>query len=651
VNHRRTSTNLRPAASSSLLLVLLVLFAWSALPPSSVQAQSTGVQVFVDDLLVDLQGLDQAEREDVGRALAAEVQAEIAASNATYRPMTFQLLKLQLAKEERAQLLGCSRSKDRQACVQTIVDNFGCSERLTGSVQSVGARVQVVMTRLRDDEPVSGGVGTRFARSVDLKDLIMATRGLAASLYGASGAGGKPGPSEPIGEVPRPFQDYTPPSLVMVTFASEPEGAMVLVDDQAVCDKAPCARNVLTGAHRVVMSKARYQSWRETVSLEGAGTIRGELLPAFGWLTVSSKPEGLQVTLDGESIGVTPIREKELDPRPTRPYEVLITDPRYFDAGARVSIEANEEKSVHEVLVPKEGGLLVTVEEPDHDVVEAEILLDGQVVGKQPWSGKRLIGEAALSARVKDGRESEVKRVTVVMNETTKVVLEVPERAHESSNAGDSSWGVAFVWALLPEAPGGPIEILQTEVTVAQFKACRAAGECGSDPDTSAYCNWRLVAARLDHPINCVDWNQAKDFCVWAGGRLPTEDEWRHAATSGGKAGYTYPWGNEKPNCERAVYDDEVTTGSAESATDGCGEDRTWPVCSKPAGASEHDVCDLVGNVWEWTSTCETVEQDKECTYMGGGWLLGGSYLLALSSGAIANHLSRAINIGFRCVR
>ena len=32
----------------------------------------------------------------------------------------------------------------------------------------------------------------------------------------------------------------------------------------------------------------------------------------------------------------------------------------------------------------------------------------------------------------------------------------------------------------------------------------------------------------------------------------------------------------------------------------GCGLNRTWPVCSKPAGNTAHGLCDLAGNVWEW---------------------------------------------------
>ena len=131
-------------------------------------------------------------------------------------------------------------------------------------------------------------------------------------------------------------------------------------------------------------------------------------------------------------------------------------------------------------------------------------------------------------------------------------------------------------------------EMWRTEVTVAQYEQCFHAGFC-SQPSVLGQMNWGVVG-REDHPINNVVWDQAVDFCSWVGGRLPSESEWEFAARSGGQ-NITYPWGNDAATCTYAVMDD---------GGDGCSEGTTWSVCSKTAGNTDQELCDMSGNVWEW---------------------------------------------------
>ena len=135
------------------------------------------------------------------------------------------------------------------------------------------------------------------------------------------------------------------------------------------------------------------------------------------------------------------------------------------------------------------------------------------------------------------------------------------------------------------------------EVTVAHYRACVEAGACMQPYSGSAayrlafedyYTNWDK-AGREHYPVNAVSWYQANSYCRWAGKRLPTEAEWEKGAR--GTAGGQYPWGDEEPDCDRIVMDD---------GGDGCGQESTWRVGSKPAGASPYGVMDMAGNVWEW---------------------------------------------------
>jgi len=130
-----------------------------------------------------------------------------------------------------------------------------------------------------------------------------------------------------------------------------------------------------------------------------------------------------------------------------------------------------------------------------------------------------------------------------------------------------------------------------TEVTVAAYRSCNSAGECTTPATDSRYCNWGK-SGRDRHPINCVDHGQATAYCGWKNKRLPTEAEWEKAAR--GTDGRIYPWGNQSPSCSLAIMKN--------SSNYGCGEVRTWPVGSKPAGKSPYGALDMSGNVWEWVS-------------------------------------------------
>lgn len=101
--------------------------------------------------------------------------------------------------------------------------------------------------------------------------------------------------------------------------------------------------------------------------------------------------------------------------------------------------------------------------------------------------------------------------------------------------------------------------------------------------------NGRFVAqpGYEQHPVTETTWRGAKQFCQWRGARLPTEVEWEAAARS--KSGRIYPWGNEQPMPDRAVY--------------GRRSGETAPVGTHPTGATPEGLQDLAGNVAEWTST------------------------------------------------
>ena len=153
------------------------------------------------------------------------------------------------------------------------------------------------------------------------------------------------------------------------------------------------------------------------------------------------------------------------------------------------------------------------------------------------------------------------------------------------------------------DAPTGGLD--RTEVTVADYRDCIAAGKCTARGVDSS-CNHGYTD-RDDHPANCVTWHQAVAYCEWAGARLPKDYEWFSALTNGGTT--KYPWGDSQPTCTTAIIDDD--------SGEGCGRDRTWPVCSRPAGNTRQGHCDLAGNVLEWTGS---IAQENRPVVRGGDW-------------------------------
>lgn len=137
----------------------------------------------------------------------------------------------------------------------------------------------------------------------------------------------------------------------------------------------------------------------------------------------------------------------------------------------------------------------------------------------------------------------------------------------------------------------------ETEVRAKSYAQCVEKGRCtppetgkkGCDTERLSPNNWNKDW-RVQHPINCVSWEQAQRYCQWRGKRLPTEAEWEKAAF--GVTGQRFPWGDAEPSCSYAVL--------KEGKKGGCGRTTTAPVSSIKGGKSPFGAYDMMGNVWEW---------------------------------------------------
>lgn len=188
-------------------------------------------------------------------------------------------------------------------------------------------------------------------------------------------------------------------------------------------------------------------------------------------------------------------------------------------------------------------------------------------------------------------------------------------------------------------------ELATTETTNAQYQACVASGVCppgdgAADPERGRY------------PVAAVSWEEARRYCAWVGGRLPSEAEWQRAAADGNNPAGRFPWGNGDPVC---------AAGAAGGAQFAACAGETGERASVPVGSfapNSRGFFDLAGNVWEWTAD---VHEDTGAAPVVGGQphyrvIKGGSFEDPAERLEITFHgyyapAGRYTRFGFRCAR
>ena len=200
----------------------------------------------------------------------------------------------------------------------------------------------------------------------------------------------------------------------------------------------------------------------------------------------------------------------------------------------------------------------------------------------------------------------------------------------------------------------GGLQIDRTEVTIGQFARyaqatglrSRAEQEGGGFEYVGGWqrrpgWTWRQpdgVPASSDLPAVHLTHAEAAAYCQWAGGRLPTADEWRRTGFTELRAsppapwvrGKTYPW----------------TTGDTPQGANTSGADpwpRAAPVTQTRAGVN--GLHDMGANVWEWAADARGNERQT----LGGSWWYPAEQMKAdVVAWKPADFY--AVYIGFRCV-
>ena len=177
------------------------------------------------------------------------------------------------------------------------------------------------------------------------------------------------------------------------------------------------------------------------------------------------------------------------------------------------------------------------------------------------------------------------------------------------------------------------------------------------DRDTTVMSREELLAEldkiqkkRDQLPVTEINWEDASQYCAWAGKRLPTESEWEMAAR--GTQGLEYPWGNEF---------DAKKMNSGQGREE---EDAVAPVGTYPTDRSPYGVYDMAGNVSEWTSDWyqpypgadyrSPLYGQTQKVVRGGSASTGHYQLSFFYRGALRGHMDPATaspDLGFRCAK
>jgi formylglycine-generating enzyme required for sulfatase activity len=224
------------------------------------------------------------------------------------------------------------------------------------------------------------------------------------------------------------------------------------------------------------------------------------------------------------------------------------------------------------------------------------------------------------------------------------------------------------------EKPAHEVEISRgfwmgrTVVTVAAWKKYRTEGKGPELPTEDGIGRTNLNEASKDGnmPVVFVSWVQARDFCKWSGGRLPTEAEWEYAA----RAGSTAPRYGELDAV--AWYADNSGTKRIDSAALIKSERGEYykrlfensngphPVAQKAPNA--WGLYDMLGNVGQWVQDWQghytpgkavdpsgSDEQIKK-GFRGGNWY-NVPWMVRSSFRGISGLRETISIVGFRCVQ
>lgn len=243
-----------------------------------------------------------------------------------------------------------------------------------------------------------------------------------------------------------------------------------------------------------------------------------------------------------------------------------------LDSGFAFGMIAQHEQQHDETMLIthqlRSGPAVLTAPEPPHvtdEIIPAEVLIPG---------GPFTMGTSTEPWALDNERPAHPRLVPAFLIDTTPVSNGAFQRFLEAGGYEDPRW-----WT-----PEGWTQVQEHGLRAPMFWK----------RDGGQWLRRRFGVTEPvppDEPVLHVSWYEADAYARWAGRRLPSEAEWEKAARYDPATGRArrYPWGNEDPTPAHANLGQRHL--------------RPAPIGSYPEGQSPLGVRQLIGDVWEWTSS------------------------------------------------
>jgi formylglycine-generating enzyme required for sulfatase activity len=437
------------------------------------------------------------------------------------------------------------------------------------------------------------------------------------------------------------------PAWALVDIASQPAGASILTDGEAV-GSTPAQVEILQGEHQLILQKNGFADWQQDLVItagvaQDLGTVI--LTPASGVLNLSSTPSGANVTVDGEFQGKTPL---ELEMSPGRGHRISVFKPGYRRHSSSIEMSAGEVSSkairltaqlgeVRFNIAPAQAILRVngkprgagsqTLSLPAFEQ-SIEVALEGHATVRQritPRPGLQQVVNVSLQTE-RESRLSRLKpELTTALGQTLLLFNPAENNGEFTMGASRREPGRRANEVLHPVALTRMFYLQTTEVTNAQFRLFQAAHNSGQIDSNSLN--------REHQPAVQVSWQQAAQFCNWlsereglppfyrqtngivtgfnsaaTGYRLPSEAEWAWAARVDGEELLKFPWGESFPPTDPVEnYADNTSAYVTGVVLNGYTDGHVVTATVASLTPNHRKLYDMGGNVAEWVNDVYTI--------------------------------------------